>query len=135
MAPGAVLTRVAATTPARPARPITAPTHAGPVPTGAASSLCSTGTGAGGTTVETAGRSTLTSTEAMPRMAEPGPPPQATTVSLGRLAATPATSKRRKNSTSAFGGSTTWKSFSASPTKSSTRVSPAAADARPRTVT
>lgn len=90
------------------------------------------GTGATGATVD---RSTWASTEAMPRTALPGPPPQATTDSVAGLACTAATSKVRAKSTSVAGGSTRRKSFNASPTKSSTRVTPAAAEARPRTAT
>jgi hypothetical protein len=85
-----------------------------------------------GGAVTTAPRSTATSTEATPRT---GAAPQATTVSVGRFDCTPATSKRRRYSTSVCGGSTSWKSLSASPTNSSIRLSPLGADARPRTVT
>ena len=83
----------------------------------------------------TAARSTRTPIEAMPRTALPGPPPQATTESVGVVDCTLATSNRRKNSRSVRPGSNTWKSFSASPTNSSTLVRPAGAEARPRTVT
>ncbi len=55
--------------------------------------------------VVTAARSTLTSIEAMPRTAGPGAPPQATTDRVAVLVRTLATSNRRRNSTSVFGGS------------------------------
>lgn len=73
--------------------------------------------------------------EAMPRTAAPGGPPQATTDKVAVLVCTLATSERKRNSTLVLGGSKIWKSFRASPTKSSTRDKPATADARPRTVT
>jgi hypothetical protein len=83
----------------------------------------------------TAARSTRTSIDAMPRTAEPGVPPQATTDRVAVLVRTLATSNRRRKSTSGREGSKTWKSFRASPTNSSTRLNPAGAEARPRTVT
>jgi hypothetical protein len=88
-----------------------------------------------GGAVTTAARSTRTLIEAMPRTAAPGVPPQATTDRVAVLVCTLATSNCSRNSTSVLGGSKIWKSFSASPTNSSTLDSPAAADARPRTVT
>ena len=96
MASRAPLRRVAASSPARPARPNTAPTHAGPVRSvvPGRSSVRSTGVTAIGGGTRTAARSTATSIEAMPRTGEPGVPPQATTESTARLAGTPAASKR-----------------------------------------
>ena len=88
-----------------------------------------------GAAVTTDGRSTATSIDATPRTAPPCPPPHATTVRTGRSDATVATSKRRRYSTSPWAGSTSWKSFSASPTNSSMRLSGSGADARPLTVT
>ncbi len=85
-----------------------------------------------GGALTTAPRSTATSMEATPRT---GAGPQATTVRIGRSDCTPATSKRRRYSTSVPAGSTSWKSLSASPTNSSIRLNPVGADARPRTVT
>jgi hypothetical protein len=89
---------MAASRPASPASPKAAPTHAGPlrsvVPGRAA--LRSTGVMEMGGAVTTDGRSTATSIEAMPRTASAAPPPQATTVRVGRLDATPATSNRRR---------------------------------------
>jgi hypothetical protein len=85
--------------------------------------------------VDTDGRSTLITIDAMPRTAAPDRPPQATTDTVGWLDGTLATSKCRRNSTSDLAGSNTTESLSASPTNSSTRLRPAAAEARPRTVT
>lgn len=122
--------------PASPARPKAAPTHGGPVPMpGLRSWARSTGVSRTGAVEATPLRSTRTSIEAMPRTAGPGAPPQATTESTARSDCTPATSKVRTNSRFVWDGSKTWKSFSASPRKRSTRVSPAGADARPRTMT
>lgn len=135
MAPRAPLTRAAATSPARAASPKAAPTHAGPAPVLAGSSLPSIGVSATGGAVTAAALSTLTSIDAMPRTAAPGAPPQATTDRVAVPDCTLATSNLSRNSRSVLEGSKTWKSFRASLTKSSTLVSPAAADARPRTVT
>jgi hypothetical protein len=133
----ALLTRVAAKTPAMPARPKAAPTHAGPVrsfePGRAA--VRSTGVIDIGGRVATDGRSTATSMEAMPRTAALPLPPHATTVTTGRFDWTPAASKRTRKSTLGRGGSTTMKSLRASPTNSSTLESGEGDEARPRTVT
>lgn len=88
-----------------------------------------------GGAVTTDRRSTATSMDATPRTAPAPPPPHATTVRTGRFDATPATSKRRRYSTSRWGGSTSWVSLRASPTNSSIRPRGVGADARPRTVT
>lgn len=106
------------------------PTHAGPVVSLVRGSC--TGVIAIGGEVTTAPRSTATSMVATPRT---GAAPQATTVRRGRFDCTPATSKRRRYSTSVCAGLTSWKSLSASPTNSSILLSPVGADARPRTVT
>ena len=73
--------------------------------------------------------------EAMPRMAAPWLAPQATTDMGARPAATAPASKRSWKSRLGRGGSNVWKSLRASPTNSSTLVSPDGADARPRTTT
>lgn len=107
MATRAPLIRVAATSPARPARPKAAPTHTGPVrvPAPDPSWAGAAGAMAIGTAAVTPARSTLPSIDAMPRTAAPGVPPHATTVSLAVVGCTPATSNRSTNSTSGLGTS------------------------------
>lgn len=128
---------VAASSPASPAAPKAAPTHAGPVRrcVPGRSAVPSTGVTDIGGAVTTERRSTATLMEAMPRTVALPVPPQATTERAGWSDATPATSNRRRNSTLVCGGSTTWKSFSASPTNSSILDRPVGAEARPLTVT
>jgi hypothetical protein len=78
-------------------------------------------------------RSTCTSIEAIPRAAAPGAPPQATTDSVALPAGALERSTCRVKSRLAEAGSKSWKSFSASPTNSSTRLRRAAAEALPFT--
>ncbi len=89
---------MAATNPARPARPKAAPTHAGPVRASVPgrSSPRATSVKVTGGAVVTEARSTAMSTDAMPRTEAPGRAPQATTTSVALAEAMLATSKRRR---------------------------------------
>ncbi|HTJ77140.1 MAG TPA: hypothetical protein VL337_17405 [Acidimicrobiales bacterium] len=80
-------------------------------------------------------RSRATSSEATPRTIDPGAPPHATTTKVVRSPVSRDTSTCNDQSRAVWAGWNSWKSFSDSPTNSSTRLNGVGADARPFTVT